>query len=118
MARHADWPQPFRYIDFPEPAICIKRLPPGTGGDQGKDTLAQIEISVEKPAKCVVLSIREDVLEGAYKDDDKWGESVQWEDNALDLFPGEKRIINCRGLTDKVEIWAAYMGRERAFKVA
>lgn len=112
IARYADWPQPFRYIDFPDPELRIKRIPA-----QGTEQAPQIELTVKKPAKCVVLSIREDGLDGSYKDDDKWGESVKWGDNALDLLPGEERVISCPGLTESMEIWVAYMGREKAFKV-
>jgi beta-mannosidase len=110
VARYSDWPQPLRYIDFPDPELRITRIS-GTGNE------SQIEVSVKQPAKCVVLSIREDVQEGSYKDDDKWGESVKWEDNGLDLFPGDQRVMECHSLGKGMEIWAAYMGQEKAFKV-
>jgi len=108
IARYADWPQPFRYLDFPDPQIQIARLA----------SPSRAEITVQKPAKCVVLSIRNDTVSGDYKGDASWGENVKWGDNALDLFPGDKRTIDCSGWDESKEIWAAYMGHEKAFKLA
>jgi beta-mannosidase len=110
VARYADWPQPFRYIDFPDPEIQITRLT-----SEGK--AGRIEISVQRPAKCVVLSDRKYTISGNYGEEDSWCERIKWNDNALDLYPNDNRILECSGLVDSAEIWVACMGHEKAFKV-
>lgn len=76
LSRFADWPQPLRYLDLPRPHIDVR-----VDGDE-------VRISSELPVKGVELRI----------DDD----GVMWEDNCLDLMPGDERVIhvhNLRGRT-------------------
>jgi len=94
VATFADWPQPFRYLDFPNPGLEIVR----------KHEV--LEVEVQSPVKCLVFSIR-----------DTDGVEVIWSDNALDLFPGKPCEVRCRDLGDKA-VWAAWMGNEHAVKVA
>ncbi|QRV83983.1 beta-mannosidase [Ceratobasidium sp. AG-Ba] len=57
----------------------------------------QVSISVERPAKGVVLSI-----EGE-------GDAVNWSDNALDLIPGESQTVKAFGLGGR-KVTARWLG--------
>jgi len=111
VARYSDWPQPFRYIDFPDPQLRIKRFSSESSSDR------KIVVIVDKPAKCVMLSTRETGALGEYGKDGTWGDSVKWDDNALDLFPGDDRVVKCPGLLNDTPIWVSHMGSQNAFKI-
>lgn len=64
LARFADWPQPYRYLDFPDPGLRLT---------VERDNVL---IEVARPAKGLVLSI-------------DGGDEVGWSDNALDVMPGD-----------------------------
>jgi beta-mannosidase len=92
LSRFADWPQPFRHVDFPEPGIKLS-----VSGEE-------ITVEVTTPVKALVLSADGD------------GKEVNWSDNALDVMPGDKQIVIARGLEDRA-IKVAYMGKEIATKI-
>ncbi|KAL1746851.1 glycoside hydrolase family 2 protein [Schizophyllum fasciatum] len=96
LARGADWPQPYRYLRFPDPGVHA------VVGDVDADGQREVILTVEKPAKGVFLT-----AEGG-------GEGVQWSDNALDLMPGDPQKVVVRGLQDPTALRAAYMGKEKA----
>ncbi|PSS38124.1 hypothetical protein PHLCEN_2v31 [Hermanssonia centrifuga] len=87
VARYVDWPQPYRYIDFPDPELKL-----AIDGEQ-------VTVTVGKPIKALVLSL------------DGEGES-QWSDNALDVVPGDPQVVTVRGLAGR-NLRAAYMGKEK-----
>ncbi|EED80557.1 hypothetical protein POSPLDRAFT_128099 [Postia placenta Mad-698-R] len=92
IARYADWPQPYRHVDVPNPGLRIKI----------DDEL--IAIDVEKPVKGLFFST-----------DDETGENnVRWSDNALDVMPGDKQCIQAKGLGGK-RVKVAYLGNERGY---
>lgn len=81
VARATLWPEPFKYLQLPDPEIRISRL--------DKETL---KIEAARPAKGVLLSAT--------------GEAnaiVAWSDNNFDLLPYEPQIIVARGL-DQAEV--------------
>ncbi|KAJ3841495.1 glycoside hydrolase [Lentinula raphanica] len=98
LARFADWPQPYRFVDIVDPGL---RIDVETGQDLNTSV---VSLEVAKPAKCVVLGVVGD------------GEDVTWSDNALDLMPGDKQVVIARGLLGR-DIQVAYLGKEKASKI-
>lgn len=88
LSRYTDWPQPFRFVDFPDPGL--KAVLQGN----------KIRLEVERPVKGLVLSVEGD-------------EQVKWSDNALDVNPGDPQDIVFEGLGDR-RILVSYMGKEVA----
>ncbi|TFK52849.1 glycoside hydrolase [Heliocybe sulcata] len=91
LARYADWPQPFKHVDFPDPGLKAE-----INGDQ-------VRITTEKPVKGLVLSI----------EDQGEAEDVRWSDNALDVMPYDAQDIHVRGLNGK-RIRFRHMGTGKA----
>jgi beta-mannosidase len=75
VARAASWPEPFKYLTLPEPAIQVERL-----GDQ------TLRVRAARPAKGVLLAA---------------GDGVAWSDNLVDLLPGDQQTIVASGLGDR-----------------
>ncbi|KAJ7062793.1 glycoside hydrolase family 2 protein [Mycena amicta] len=101
LARFADWPQPFRFL---EPAIL--RVP-GLVLDVQEDADAEkgdtrVTVSVKRPVKGLVL--------GVLGDDD--GPDVRWSDNGLDVMPGDPQVVVARGLAGR-KIGVAFLGKEK-----
>jgi beta-mannosidase len=92
IARYADWPQPFRYVDFPNPGLKVS-----INGET-------ITVEASKPVKGLVFSTDGD------------GEEVKWSDNALDVVPDDKQVIVAAGLGGRA-LKVAYMGKEIATKL-
>lgn len=92
VARFSDWPQPYKLLDLPDPGLDLK---------VGKESEGHVEISVKKPAKGVWLSVMGD------------DEGVEFDDNSLDLFPGDVQMVKARGIEGKT-LTAAWLGSERA----
>jgi beta-mannosidase len=80
IARAGDWPQPLKYLKFPN------RNVKATVED------GRIILSSDKPVKGVEVIVKE--------------KDLFLEDNGVDLFPGDDQIINVRGLlnSDEIEI--------------
>ncbi|RDB15256.1 Beta-mannosidase B [Hypsizygus marmoreus] len=93
LARAVDWPQPFRYLEVPDPGVKVQV---GVGGDA-----EMVQVQVERSVKCLFLSA------------DGEGEEVVWSDNALDVVPDDPRVIVARGLGGR-RIKAAWLGKEKA----
>ncbi|KAG8713456.1 hypothetical protein FRC08_013238 [Ceratobasidium sp. 394] len=85
LSRYVDWPQPYRSYDPPEPKLNVSA--------EGE----RVTVSVERPAKGVVLSVEGD------------GEEVKWSDNAFDLIPGEPQTVTARGLSGR-KVTARWLG--------
>ncbi|KAJ7597793.1 glycoside hydrolase [Mycena floridula] len=94
LARFADWPQPYRYLELPDPGLTIE-VKSGSGGQ------STIAVEVQKPVKCLVLAVRGE------------GSEVEWSDNALDVMPGDKQILAVSGLEGR-EITVSYLGKPKA----
>lgn len=93
LARYADWPQPFKNLALPDPGLQVK-----VDRAAGK-----VEVEVKKPAKCVFFTTDGEI-------------DPKWSDNALDLLPGDKRVLDVDGLGDQA-ISVAWLGREKARKI-
>ncbi|KAF4615614.1 hypothetical protein D9613_012895 [Agrocybe pediades] len=112
LARYSDWPEPYRYLTPPDPKleITVVGTPPASaeGGEGAEMTLS---LKVERPAKCVFLSADSSVD----------GKEVWWSDNALDLVPGDRRMVVARGIKrgegGKGKVVVAHFGREKGYEV-
>ncbi|KAH9919171.1 glycoside hydrolase [Epithele typhae] len=99
LARHADWPQPYRLVEFPDPELKVV-----VDAEAGR-----VRVEVARPVKGLFLTADEEA-EGALGRD----EGVKWSDNALDVVPGDPREIVVSGLKGKgVKVRAAFMGCEK-----
>lgn len=94
IARYADWPQPYRHTDYPDPGLQVE-----VRGEE-------VEVSVRRPVKGLVLSV----------EDGGNGEEVKWSDNALDVLPGWPQTVRTTRLGGR-EVKVAYMGKERATRI-
>lgn len=90
IARYSDWPQPYRYLKFPNPGLEIKVLEDESG-------ITKLVVSVERPLKGLFISVIE-------------GEEVKWSDNNLDIVPGDIQTILGKGLGNR-KIELIYLGR-------
>ncbi|MBC8074974.1 MAG: glycoside hydrolase family 2 protein, partial [Chloroflexales bacterium] len=75
LTRAALWPEPYKYLHLPDPAISVERA--------GPDAL---RVRCERPAKGVWLQA---------------GDGVAWGDNMLDLVPGDEQLIAAPGLGER-----------------
>ena len=72
IARFTLWPEPFKYLTLPNPGVTITSIDADT-----------IQVSAQRPAKGVWLSAPG---------------RVKWNDNMLDLLPGDSQRITAPGL--------------------
>ncbi|KAJ7124468.1 glycoside hydrolase superfamily [Mycena epipterygia] len=93
LARFADWPQPFRFI---EPALMRD---PGLALAVDAATGA-VTVRAARPVKGLVLSAVGD------------GADVRWSDNALDIMPGDPQTVVATVLGGR-EIAVAFLGSEK-----
>lgn len=83
LARYANWPEPWKYLTFPDPGMKI-----AVDGDA-------VTVSVEKPVKGCILDVE--------------GDEVRWSDQALDLMPGDPQTVTAKGLNGR-KVSARYIG--------
>ncbi|CAE6497533.1 unnamed protein product [Rhizoctonia solani] len=77
LSRYADWPQPFRSYDMPNPELQLS-----VEGER-------VVVTAKRPAKAVMLGV------------DGEDDEVRWSDNALDVMPGDPQTVTVRGLNDR-----------------
>ncbi|BEI83975.1 hypothetical protein CcaverHIS002_0405790 [Cutaneotrichosporon cavernicola] len=83
LARYANWPEPWKYLTFPDPGLKMV-----VKGDE-------VSVSAEKPVKGLVLDVE--------------GDECEWSDQALDLMPGDTQVVVAKGLNGR-EVKARYIG--------
>lgn len=83
LARCTNWPQPYRYLTMPKPALEIR-----IDGDI-------IKLKSDVPMKGLALYV-EDV------------DAVEFADNLLDLVPGDEQIVVAKGLDGRAITWRYY----------
>ncbi|KAL8848947.1 MAG: hypothetical protein Q9221_006041 [Calogaya cf. arnoldii] len=93
IARSINWPEPLKYIHFPAP----KNLRVDIIRAKEKDTDIAIEIQCDVPVKGFVLEI---------SDAEKY--DIVFEDNCIDLVPGEVVRIGVRGFEPIQELKITY----------
>ncbi|KAF9006424.1 glycoside hydrolase family 2 protein [Cyathus striatus] len=80
LARYANWPEPFKYINFPPVEKLGLKAVVGIDGES-------VTLETQKPVKGIVLDV--DGLE------------VKWSDQAIDLIPGDPQKIKAIGLNGR-----------------
>lgn len=90
LARASDWPQPYKFLDFPDPGYKATI--------QGN----YLRIAVVKPAKGVIIS-----------SDDAQGDRLEFDDNGMDMFPGDEQLIKVEGDLLGKTFRIASMGHEK-----
>ncbi|PSN71484.1 glycoside hydrolase, partial [Corynespora cassiicola Philippines] len=88
VARHVDWPEPYRYLNWPK-GTSVSVAVSEAEKDGWENT---VSIKSAQPFKGVWL---EPVYDGTEKDDDT---EPLWEDNMLDLMPGQELSVRVNGL--------------------
>lgn len=83
VARCTNWPQPYRYLTMPKPKLSIR-----IDGDK-------ISAKANVPVKGLAFYV-EDV------------DGVEFEDNLIDLVPGDEQIVIAHGLDGRAVTWRYY----------
>ncbi|KAI1806529.1 glycoside hydrolase family 2 protein [Daldinia bambusicola] len=87
LARYVNWPEPLKYLHLAKPRQLRAKL---------SDNLTTVNISAEVPVKGIAVES---------KDDD-----VKFEDNLVDIVPGEVVSIKVRGAKRDTVITTRYLG--------
>lgn len=93
LARYVDWPEPYRYLNWPKDtgiAVSVESLNPLSTGDEAWES--KVTVTSSQPLKGVWL---EPLYDGAEKDDDP---EPLWDDNMFDLMPGMEISVMVNGL--------------------
>ncbi len=95
LARHTDWPQPFKFLKFPDPGLTLSVV-------KENDEELVFSVKVDRPLKSLFFSVVD-------ADERDW----EWSDNNLDVVPRDPQTVVVRGLGRR-RIQYAYLGSERA----
>jgi beta-mannosidase len=87
IARYVNWPEPLKYVHLQKPAALKAQL---------TADLSAVEVSAEVPVKGVAVECEDD--------------EVKFDDNLVDIVPGEVVSIGVRGATKDTKITTRYMG--------
>lgn len=87
LARYVNWPEPLKYLHLAQPAQLRADL---------SDDLATVSVSAEVPVKGVAVESEDD--------------AVRFEDNLVDVVPGEVVKIKVRGATAATVVGTRYLG--------
>ena len=87
IARYVNWPEPLKYLHLQQPKNLKVEL--------SKD-LKSVSVSAEVPVKGVALECNED--------------SVKFEDNLVDIVPGEVVTIGVKGASEDTKVTTHYLG--------
>lgn len=93
VARCTNWPQPYRYLDMPKALLQIR-------AENGRISVKTEDV----PVKGLLL----------YVDD---VDSVKFDDNCLDVVPGDEQIITAKGLENQ-KLQVRYYGMEKEWEVS
>ncbi|KZT29317.1 glycoside hydrolase family 2 protein [Neolentinus lepideus HHB14362 ss-1] len=88
ISRYSNWPEPFKYIHFPDVKDLGLKITTGADGES-------VELSTRKPIKGIVLDVD--------------GDDVSWSDQAIDLVPGDPQVLQARGLKGR-PVKARFLG--------
>jgi len=88
LGRYSNWPEPFKFISFPE----IKDLGLSIKVQSDGET---VELSSKKPIKGIVLDVE--------------GEAPRWSDQFIDLVPDDPQVVKAVGLKSR-KIKARFLG--------
>ncbi|KAF9821274.1 hypothetical protein IEO21_00882 [Rhodonia placenta] len=88
LGRYSNWPEPFKYISFPEIKDLGLSITVGSDGES-------VELSTKKPIKGIVLDVE--------------GDTAKWSDQAIDLVPGDPQVVRAVGLKGR-KVKARFLG--------
>ncbi|KAI0772566.1 glycoside hydrolase family 2 protein [Irpex lacteus] len=91
LGRYSNWPEPFKYITFPDIQALGLEINVQSDGES-------VRLSTVKPIKGIVLDVAED-----------HEKEVQWGDQALDLVPGDPQVVSAVGLNGRT-VKARFLG--------
>jgi beta-mannosidase len=89
IGRGSDWPQPLKYVHLPA-LYDIK-----VNVQDGK-----VEVTSNAPVKGLELYIPDE------------SRKVYWDDNCIDVFPGDTYVVNCTGLTKEDDVRIRFYGMD------
>lgn len=87
LARYVNWPEPLKYLHLAKPTQLRAEL---------SDDLTTVNVSAEVPVKGVAVESEDD--------------DVNFEDNLVDIVPGEVVSIKVRGAKEGTTITTRYLG--------
>ncbi|KAJ9136624.1 Beta-mannosidase-like protein [Pleurostoma richardsiae] len=120
LARCVEWPEPYRYLYWPDDTSMSIRVEPvgehlaPSATAENTDRVAwedAVTVVSNQPLKGVWL---EPVYDGTEKDDDP---EPLWEDNMCDLLPDEKITVRVKGLKGR-KLGARFLGDWEVGKLA
>ncbi|KDQ64291.1 glycoside hydrolase family 2 protein [Jaapia argillacea MUCL 33604] len=88
LGRYSNWPEPFKYINYPDIKDLGFTITTGADGES-------VKLSTMKPIKGIVLDVD--------------GDDVKWGDQAIDLVPGDPQIVKASGLKGR-QVRARFLG--------
>lgn len=91
IARMSDWPQPLKYVLLPPSSGVALTVMDG-----------KVEIRTNAPVKGVELYMADEARD------------VRWDDNGMDVFPGDVYVVHARNLIKGDDVRVRYYGCSRA----
>jgi len=88
LGRYCNWPEPFKFINFPSVETVGLQAINGLDGES-------VLLTTKKPVKGIVLDVE--------------GDDVKWSDQAIDLVPGDEQVVKALGLKGR-EVKLRYLG--------
>jgi len=88
LARHSNWPEPFKRIKFPSARELGLELTIGADGES-------VHLSCKRPIKGLVFDVK--------------GDDVRWSDQAIDLIPDDPQTVKAVGLRGR-EVNVRFLG--------
>ncbi|KAI0397440.1 beta-mannosidase [Xylariaceae sp. FL0594] len=95
LARYVNWPEPLKYLHLPKPKSLKAELM--TTEDDNNNQQTFVALSAEVPVKGVAVECEDD-------------DDVKFEDNLVDLVPGETVKIAVRGAKEGTVVTTRYLG--------
>ncbi|CAK7566236.1 MAG: hypothetical protein SEPTF4163_004174 [Sporothrix epigloea] len=102
IARYVNWPEPLKYLHLPQPEQLTVRL--ATKNSDGSGHIVDaIELSAEVPVKGLAFEVHED-------ESNAEADAVRFDDNLVDLVPGETLRIAVKGAVTTTRFTTRYLG--------
>ncbi|CAK7229984.1 Beta-mannosidase B [Sporothrix bragantina] len=105
IARYVNWPEPLKYLHLAQPKQLTAKLATIAVADGSGGTTNVVELSAEVPLKGVAVEVHEDVS-------DAEADAVRFDDNLVDLVPGETVRLGVQGATAATRFTTRYLGMQ------
>ncbi|CAK7229157.1 Beta-mannosidase B [Sporothrix eucalyptigena] len=103
IARYVNWPEPLKYLHLAKPKQLTAQLATVTAADGSTSNV--VELSAEVPIKGVAVEVHQDVS-------DAEADAVKFDDNLVDLVPGETVQLGVKGATAETRFTTRYLGMQ------